>query len=413
MRQSVLFQPTYREAPQGEESKNAILLIRGGYIQKIMAGTYALLPLGLRSLRKITQIVKEEMDSLPRTQEIVMPSLQPRELWEETGRWNTYTADGEVYTVDNDSMMLGPTHEEVATHIFRTHVASYKQLPLGLYQIQTKFRKELRAKSGLLRGREFSMKDLYSFHLDEADCLVYYEAAAEAYLRIYQRCGLTAIRTKATGGLFSKYSDEFQVVTPSGEDVIYLRADGKEARNKELVSDEADPELLTYCGGQLNSCKSIEVGNIFPLGKRYSTPMNAQVTDEHGCAVDVWMGCYGIGLSRLLGTVVEIFGQEKGLIVWPEAVAPYRVHLLDLTADNQGEQLYLQLLESGIEVLYDDRQKTAGEKFADADLVGASIRLVISKRSLEAGGIECSYQGNKYILTAAELLAEQKFSLLI
>ena len=408
MRQSDLFQPTYREAPGGEESKNAILLIRGGYVQKIMAGNYAFLPLGLRSLRKIMQIVREEMDSLPHTQELLMPSLQPRELWEETGRWETYTADGEVYTVDDDSMMLGPTHEEIATHIFRTHISSYKQLPLGLYQIQTKFRKELRAKSGLLRGREFQMKDLYSFHADEADCLCYYEQAAEAYLQIYRRVGLEAIRTKATGGLFSKYSDEFQVATGAGEDTIYLRADGQEARNKELVLDESDPELLEYCGGEIRTLKSIEVGNIFPLGKRYSTPMHAGVSVEDGTLGDVWMGCYGIGLSRLMGTIVEIFGDEKGSIAWPEAVAPYRIHLIDLTPDRQGEAVYVQLLQQGAEVLYDDRPKTAGEKFADADLVGAPVRLIISKRSLEAGGIEAVIHGKKEYRTVSEILDQEK-----
>lgn len=407
MRQSELFQPTYREAPGGEESKNAILLIRGGYVQKIMAGNYALLPLGLRVFKKITEIVREEMNALPRTQELLMPSLQPRELWEESGRWATYTADGEVYTVDEDSMMLGPTHEEIATHLFRTHVSSYKQLPLGLYQIQTKFRKELRAKSGLLRGREFQMKDLYSFHVDEADCLSYYEQVAAAYLKIYARCGLEAIRTKATGGLFSKYSDEFQVATPAGEDTIYLRSDGLEARNKELVPDEKDPELLDYCGGEVKTLKSIEVGNIFPLGKRFSKPMKAQVTDADGSAVDVWMGCYGIGLSRLLGAVTELFGIEKGSISWPESLAPYRVHLLDLTSDFQGSSLYRELVKTGIEVLYDDRPKTAGEKFADADLIGAPVRLVISKRSLEAGGIERSYRGEKQIVTLEEILGQE------
>lgn len=405
MRQSSLFQPTYREAPGGEESKNAILLIRGGYIQKIMAGTYAFLPLGLRVLKKIMQIVRDEMDQLPGTSEVLLPSLQPRELWEESGRWVTYTEGGEVYTVDDDSMMLGPTHEEVATFVFRTHVASYKQLPIGLYQLQTKFRKEMRAKSGLLRGREFAMKDLYSFHLSEADGRAYYEQVAAAYLRIYEQCGLQAIRTKATGGLFSKYSDEFQVITPAGEDTIYLRADAKEARNKELVTDESDPELLNYSGGELKPAKAIEVGNIFPLGKRFSTPMKASVSNEAGIATEVWMGCYGIGISRLLGTITEVWGQENGVITWPQAVAPYLMHLIDLTPEGQGEELYQKLVSQGKEVLFDDRQKTAGEKFADADLIGSPIRIVISKRSLEAGGVEWQEGGAKVYLSLEEVLA--------
>ena len=400
MRQSQLFGQTRKDGPQGEESKNAILLQRGGYIDKTNSGIYSFLPLGLRVLKKATQIIREEMDRLPHTSETLMPALQPRELWEETGRWQAYTSGGEVYTVENETMMLGPTHEEIVTDLFRKHVSSYRQLPAALYQIQTKFRKELRAKSGLLRGREFPMKDLYSFHLTEADLLDYYEQVAEAYLRIYKRAGLEAIRTKASGGSFSKFSDEFQVITEAGEDLIYLKEGGTEARNKELVVLDTDPELLAYCGGELKSAKAVEVGNIFPLNRRYSTPMKAVIADEQGVSQDVWMGCYGIGISRLIGTVVEVHGNVAGSIQWPKELAPFAVHLIDLTPDRQAEAMYLTLAATGIEVLYDDRDKMAGEKFADADLVGAPARVIVSKRSLATGGAEVRLKGTTTTIIA-------------
>lgn len=403
MRQSQLFGQTRKEGPQGEESKNAILLQRGGYIDKTMAGAYSFLPLGLRVMKNVSRIVREEMDKLPYTQETLMPALQPRELWEETGRWALYTGQGEVYTVENDSLMLGPTHEEVVTDLFRKHVSSYRQLPVAVYQIQTKFRKELRAKSGLLRGREFPMKDLYSFHLSETDLLDYYEQVAAAYAAIYQRVGLNALRTKASGGSFSTFSDEFQVITPAGEDTIYLRADGKEARNKELISDETDLELLAYCGGTIQTAKAVEVGNIFPLGMRYSEPMKAAVANEEGQQQDVWMGCYGIGISRLIGAVVEVHGNDSGAINWPEELAPFSMHLIDLTPDKQGMRTYTHLQEQALSVLYDDRDKTAGEKFADADLIGAPIRVVISKRSLVAGGAEVRQKGTVQIIPLEDL----------
>ena len=403
MRQSQLFGQTRKEGPQGEESKNAILLQRGGYIDKTMAGVYSFLPLGLRVLKNVSRIIREEMDTLPHTQEMIMPALQPRELWEETDRWALYTDQGEVYTVENDTLMLGPTHEEVVTDLFRKHISSYRQLPIAVYQVQTKFRKELRAKSGLLRGREFSMKDLYSFHLSERALLDYYEQVAEAYAVIYQRTGLNALRTKASGGSFSKFSDEFQVITSAGEDTIYLRADGKEARNKEIVTDEANEELLTYCGGYIQTAKAVEVGNIFPLGKRYSEPMKAAVANDEGQLQDVWMGCYGIGLSRLIGTVVEVHGKESGSICWPKELAPFAMHLIDLTPNKQGESTYEHLLSLGFSILYDDRDKTAGEKFADADLIGAPTRIVISKRSLLAGGAEIRQGENVQIIPLQDL----------
>lgn len=393
MRQSTLFTTTRKEAPHEETSKNAILLQRGGYIDKALAGAYSYLPLGLRVIKKISTIVREEMDSLPRTQEILMPALQPRELWQETGRWDDPGMREVMYRVgEGDVVALGATHEENITDLFRKLFHSYKELPVAAYQIQTKFRNEPRAKSGLLRGREFIMKDLYSFHSSEEDLDQYYEQAAEAYLRVFARCGIAAVRTEASGGVFSKqHSDEFQAVCEVGEDTIYLNAEGTRAWNKEVVTDESDPRLKEWGGGEARAVQAIEVGNIFRLGTKYSAQMGAVVTLENGETQPAYMGCYGIGVSRLMGTVVEIYGDSTGKgarIVWPEAIAPVRVHLLDLTNERKAEPLYLMLQEAGLEVLFDDRDRRAGEKFADADLIGAPWRVVVSERSLEAGGAE-------------------------
>ncbi|MCC2631794.1 MAG: proS, partial [Patescibacteria group bacterium] len=378
MKQSQLFGGTRKDISGEEASKNAILLQRGGYINKTMAGVYAYLPLGLRVLQNVSTIVREEMNALPGAQEVLLPALQPKELWEESGRWNEAVADV-MYTVDSESIGLGPTHEEVVTDLFRQYVSSYKELPAAVYQIQTKFRSEPRAKSGLLRGREFLMKDLYSFHTTEESLDEFYEMAKGAYAKVYSRCGLDAILTEASGGMFSKYSHEYQVVAEAGEDTIFINGAGDYAKNKEIVESEE---------GEGRKESSIEVGNIFKLNRKFSTPMAAQVATESGEKTDVWMGCYGIGISRLIGTIVEVMGDESGKIVWPEEVAPFRAHLIDLTPDGQGETLYNDLNTAGVSVLYDDRDRSAGEKFADADLIGAPHRLIISKRSLASGGVE-------------------------
>jgi prolyl-tRNA synthetase len=404
MLQSTLFGGTRRETPKDEESKNAILLMRGGYISKVMSGVYAYLPLGHRVLQNVASIVRQEMNRLPGAQEVLMPSLHPKEIWEESGRWEDYKED--MYRLENDSMGLGPTHEEIGTDLFRQYVSSYKELPLAIYQIQTKFRRELRAKSGLLRGREFLMKDLYSFHVSEEDLAEFYEKVKEAYYRIFQRLELKAVLTEASGGLFSKYSHEFQVINPAGEDLVYLNAAGDYARNKEIVASEADPELLEFCGGTVTGQASIEVGNIFKLNRKFSTPLAAKVVTENGESIEVWTASYGIGISRLVGVLVEEYGDLKGKIIWPKEIAPFQVHLLDLTPDKQGLQLYNDLNSRGISILYDDRDKSAGEKFADADLVGSPERVIISKRSLEAGGLEVVQfaTGERQVVSLADYL---------
>jgi prolyl-tRNA synthetase len=386
MRQSQQFGSTRRDISKEETSKNAILLQRGGYVNKTLAGVYAYLPLGLRIVQNISAIVREEMDKLPHTQELLMAAMQPKELWEESGRWAEY--EEVMYRIEEAGGGLGPTHEEIITDLFRQYVSSYKDLPIAAYQIQTKFRKEARAKSGLLRGREFLMKDLYSFHTTEEELQNYYELVKQAYYRVYERCGLNAVLTEASGGTFSKFSHEFQVVTEVGEDTIYLNADGTLARNKEIVPDENSSDILDFGGGQLNKKNAIEVGNIFPLNRKFSTPMAAQVALENGEKTDVWMGCYGLGVTRLIGTIVEVLASSEGKIVWPNDVAPFQVHLIDLTPDKHGEAAYQLLKQAGVSVLYDDRDLTAGQKFTDADLIGSPMRLIVSKRSLESGGVE-------------------------
>jgi prolyl-tRNA synthetase len=394
MKQSQLFGTTRKEAPHEEESLNAILLSRGGYIDKTSAGVYSYLPLGLKVLRKVQEIVREEMNKLPHTQELLMPAMQPKEIWEETGRWDDAGMKEVMYRVNDTAMGLGATHEENVVDLFRKFFSSYRDLPTSVYQIQTKFRKEARPKSGLLRGREFMMKDMYSFHTTEEDFKDYYEKAADAYMSVFKRLGLEAVRTEASGGVFSKTrSDEFQVINPVGEDTIYLNATGDRAWNKEVVENEDDPKLIEWGGGEVRKARATEVGNIFTLEDKYTKAMNAGVTLENGERMFPLMGCYGIGISRLMGTIVEVYGDEKGAIRWPEHLAPFKIHVIDLANDDEAaSKLFDKLEKEGFNVkqdtLYDDRDKSAGEKFADADLIGAPIRIVLSKRSLAAGGVE-------------------------
>lgn len=390
MKQSQLFAKTKKEAPKDEVSINAQLLTRAGYINKLMAGVYSFLPLGWLVMKKIENIIREEMNVIG-GQEIFMPSLQPKENWTATGRWD---AMDDLYKVKDKSdreFALGPTHEEVIVPLVKKYVSSYKDIPFSAYQIQNKFRMELRSKSGLLRGREFLMKDLYSFHLDEKDLDAYYEKAKDAYFKIFKRAGLgdKTYLTFASGGSFSKYSHEFQTVCDAGEDVIYICKKCKLAINKEIKGETAGcPECK---GTDFEEKKSIEVGNIFKLMTKYSVPFDLKVKDESGEDVTLIMGCYGIGLSRLMGTIVEVYHDAKG-IIWPEAVAPFKVHLLVLgsqsTVLGEAEKVYNELQKNNVEVLLDDRDVSAGEKFADADLIGIPYRVVVSEKSLAAGGVE-------------------------
>ena len=351
-----------------------------------MAGVYTILPLGLRVMKKIENIIREEMDAIG-GQEIFMPALQPKENWERTGRWGTMDDLYKVKDSSDREFALGATHEEVISPLVKKFINSYKDLPFSAYQIQSKFRMELRAKSGILRGREFMMKDLYSFHLTQGDLDDYYEKAKGAYKKIFDRIGIgeKTFVTFASGGSFSKYSHEFQTLTEAGEDVIYICNKCNLAINKEIKSET--PQCPDCQGKDFREEKAVEVGNIFKLGTKYSAPFNLSVDNKKGEKITLIMGCYGIGLQRLMGTVVEISNDEKG-IIWPESIAPVKVHLISLGKNEEAEKIYRDLQEKNVEVLYDDRDVSAGEKFADADLIGLPYRVVISEKSLKGGGVE-------------------------
>ncbi|MEK7661950.1 MAG: aminoacyl--tRNA ligase-related protein [Patescibacteria group bacterium] len=409
MLQSELFTKTRKEAPQDEVSKNARLLIRGGFIDKLQSGVYTYLPLGFLVLKNIENIIREEMNKAG-GQELLMPSLQPKENWEKTGRWDSMD---DLYKVKDSSgreNALGPTHEEIIVPLAKQFISSYRDLPLYLYQIQNKFRMELRAKSGVLRGREFLMKDLYSFHTDEKDLARYYEIIKKAYTNIFKRAGIGSRTyfTFASGGSFSKYSHEFQTVTEAGEDTIYICDKCSVAINKEIAGGKAE---CPKCGNaDLKEEKSIEVGNIFELKTKFSEPFGLAYKDKEGRDIPVIMGCYGIGLGRLMGTIVEVLSDERG-IVWPEEVAPFKLHLIELSSGSKkvekaAKAIYTGLQKKGVSVLYDEREGVSvGEKFADADLIGIPYRAVISEKSLAGGGVEIKRRGESKtkIVSSAKL----------
>jgi prolyl-tRNA synthetase len=405
MRQSQLFTKTRKEAPKDEVSKNAQLLIRAGYVHKEMAGVYSYLPLGLRVLTKIENIVRKEMDKIGR--EVLLSALSPQELWKITGRLDTVDVlmrtlgANELSLAKSDaSYVLNYSHEELITPIVQEHNQSYKDLPVALYQIQTKFRNEARAKSGILRGREFRMKDLYSFHADETNLLEYYEGVKDAYRSIFEQVGLgeDTFVTLASGGDFTTgFSHEFQTVCEAGEDLIYLDRANNIAYNKEVVTPE-NAEKLGVNFESLEQVKACEVGNIFPLNTKFSKAFNYTYSDETGEKKLVYMGCYGLGPSRVMGVITEKYADEKGL-VWPESVAPFRVHVVELSNGNddvasEAKELYRELTSAGIEVLWDDRDARAGEKFADSDLLGLPLRIVVSEKTLAAGKFECVERSN-------------------
>lgn len=381
VRYSQLFGKTSKQTPRDETSVNAKLLIKAGFIRKEVAGVYNFLPLGLRVLNKISQIVREEMDAVG-GQEILLSALQNKENWQKTGRWQSFDVLFKVTSQFKSEYALGPTHEEVLVPIARDFVSSYRDLPLYLYQIQTKFRDEPRAKAGLLRGREFLMKDLYSFHTDEKDMMKYYDVMRDAYKKVFTRCGIEVIETKAGGGTFSEFSHEYQVICKSGEDEIVYCPGGDYAENSEIATAKGgQPCRLGH--GPLKKVKTIEVGNIFPLKDKFSRAFNLTYKDKAGKDQYAIMGCYGIGISRLMGAIVEVFHDDDG-IIWPNQVAPFGAHLIALSSEtiDHSLEIYEKLTESGIDVLLDDREDvSAGEKFADADLIGIPIRLVVSKKT--------------------------------
>lgn len=381
MRYSQFYAPTKKDVAK-TDSINAYLLTKAGYISQVAAGVYALLPLGLRSIQKIEQIIREEMNSIGGN-EVSLSALQLKSTWEKAGRWDDPDFREVLYYDADADMALAPTHEEPMTVLAKESVQSYRDLPVLLYQFQTKFRKELRAKSGLLRGREFRMKDLYSFHPDEKSHDEFYEQTAEAYSQIFKRIGLNAYRIKASGGIFSKeFSDEYQVICETGEDEILVDHHKKVGYNKEVEDQVKEEEKKT-----LERVRSIEVGNIFHLGTKYTDAFDVKFSSESGERQSIYMGSYGIGVSRVLGTLAEIYNDEDGLKL-PVQIAPFQVHLIDLTNSDKGTEIYEKLIKDGIEVLFDDREMGAGQKLVNADLLGMPIRLVYSSKTAEQESVE-------------------------
>lgn len=390
MRQSKLFYKTEKKQPKDSNAVSHALLTRAGFIDQLAAGVYSFLPLGLSVLKKIENIIKEEMTAIG-GQEILMPVLAPKENWEKTGRWKSFEELFKLKGQNKKEYVLNPTHEEVISPLAKKYVLSYKDLPLYLFQIQTKFRNELRVKSGLLRTREFLMKDLYSFHSSEKDLDKYYEIVSRAYDKIFKRCGVKSFRVLASGGSFSKYSHEFQVETSAGEDTIFICKKCKIAFNKELGLKKC-PECRNPF---FEEKKAVEVGNIFKLGTKYSLPFDLKFKDKDDKEKPVIMGCYGIGLPRLMAAVVEANNDNKG-IIWPKEISPFDVHLVSLGKDKEAEKIYNDLQKKGLSVLYDDRKDvSAGEKFAEADLIGISTRLVVSEKTLVQNSVEIKQRNSK------------------
>ena len=405
MRLSKTFVKTLREAPKDELARNGALLTRAGYIHKEMAGVYDYLPLGLMVIEKIKNIIREELNALG-CEEVLMSSLQNPEPWEKTGRFSDQEVDIWFKTELSSGGQLGlaPTHEEPMVNMLKSYIASYKDLPLYVYQFQTKFRNELRAKSGLMRGREFLMKDLYSFHTSEEDLDEFYAEVEKAYDKIFERLGLgdDTYETFASGGIFSKYSHEYQTVLPVGEDTIYYNSDHSAVLNKEVYNDEVLADL-GVAGEHFEETAAAEVGNIFKLKFKYSEPLGLRFSDENNTSKTVYMGCYGIGVSRVMGVIAEKFADDKGL-VWPEAVAPFKYYLVGIgtAGAEEAEKLY-----NGreTEFLFDDRDVRPGEKFADAELMGIPYRVVISDKTLAEGVAEVTNRktGESRLVKLAEI----------
>ncbi len=422
MKLSQIFTKTRREGPKDETSKNAEILIRAGFIHKFQAGVYGYLPLGLKVIQKITQIVREEMNAIG-GQEITMSAIQEKELWEKTGRWSDDVIDNWFKTkLANDTEVgLGLTHEEPITVMMQDHIRSFRDLPVFAYQFQTKFRNERRAKSGILRSREFIMKDLYSFTTTPEQHAEFYEKAKEAYVRIFKRAGVgdRTFVTFASGGIFAKYSHEFQMLTDAGEDIIYIDRKKNIAVNKEVYNDEVLANL-DLKKEELEEGKSVEVGNIFSLGTRFSDSLGLKYKNEEGVEIPVVMGSYGIGIPRLMGAIAEAYGtvdgegdKKKVSMIWPVAVAPAVVEIVHVgmseDSKERAERLYADLTSKGIDTLYDDRLGLrAGEKFGDADLIGSPIRVIVGDKGEEKNGQKTVEFIDRRTKSEAEYLAHDE-----
>lgn len=415
-RQAILI-PTRREVSADITSKNAELLIRAGYIRPLMAGVTMLLPLGERVIQKISQIVRQEMNAVG-GQEVRLTALQPRELWDKSDRWDVLGADVMYQFKDRSGrdVGLGMTHEEPMVQLVKDSFGtlSYQDLPLALYQIQAKFRDEARAKAGLLRGREFLMKDLYSFHTGQADLDAYYETVKDAYVRIYQRLSLPSIITEASGGVFStEHSHEFQTPTMSGEDTIYFCPTCELAWNDEIKTDlprSGDHYQCPNCQSELVIKRSIEVGNIFKIGTKYTDALDLTYRAQDGSNQPIPMGCYGLGITRAMGALVEVSHDDRG-IIWPASVAPFDAHLIvlgDAPEQKQAKTLVKKLEQAGLDVLVDDRPISAGEKLTEADLLGLPYRLVISPKT--AGQVEFKSRTDQQVTLFDEEALQQRLT---
>lgn len=412
MRQSHLFTKTRKEAPADETSKNAELLIRAGFIHKEMAGVYSLLPLGLRVIQNIKNIVGTEMESLGST-EILMSTIQNKEIWEKTDRWDDQKVDVwfKSELKSGNDIGFGWSHEEPITSMMKSHISSYTDTPRYVHQFQNKLRNEVRAKSGIMRCREFVMKDMYSYSVDEEQHMEFYNKTTEAYLRVFRNVGLGDITfvTSASGGVFTdKFSHEFQTLCESGEDNIYVHKNGKVALNEEIFNDETLQKMnLEKSDFELK--KAAEVGNIFTFGTKKCEELDLYFTDSSGNKQPVFLGSYGIGITRLMGVIAEVFADDKGL-VWPKEVSPFAVHLVRLGTSEESQKaadkLYADLRHKSIEVLYDDRDLRPGEKFADSDLIGIPMRLIISDKTIAENKIEVKYRTspNSELLTQDEVM---------
>ncbi len=412
MRMSKLFTKTLRDAPADEVAKNAQLLIRAGYVHKEMAGVYSYLPLGMRVVEKIKQIVREEMNAID-SNELIMSSLQRKDVWEKTGRWDDEIVDiwFKSKLQDETEVGFGWSHEEPIVEMMRHYIESYKDLPVSLYQFQNKLRNEVRAKSGIMRGREFVMKDMYSFHSSKEDLEQYYQRAIDAYKRVYERLGIgdSTYITFASGGAFTKFSHEFQTICDAGEDFIYLHREKNIAVNEEVIDDAI--KELGVSRDELEKLKTAEVGNIFNFGTQKTDEMGLFYTNKTGQRQSLHIGSYGIGITRVMGVVVEKSADEKG-IVWPAQIAPFAVHLVSIgeNGGKKADELYDDLVAAGVEVVYDDRDERAGAKFADAELMGMPSRVTVSDRGVESGTFEYTDRasGEMSVLTRDELLAKLK-----
>lgn len=407
MKLSQSFVSTLKEAPKDADTTNHKLLVRGGFVRQLMAGVYTYLPLGLRVLNNISQIVREEMNDVG-SNEILMPLMHPASIWKQTGGWDSIDVLFKVKSRTKKDYALAQSNEETVTPLVKEFVHTYKDLPVSVYHINWKFRDELRSKSGILRGREFLMKDMYSFNIDQKSFDEYYEKVKKAYIKIFKRLGLTAKVTEASGGAFSeKISYEFEVLSDAGEANILYCSECDYCVNVDDIKTHKEGDSCPGCKkDKLKPAKAAEVGNVFDLGEKYSRAFGLIVENEKRLKVYPKMGCYGIGISRTMGVIVEKFHDNKG-IIWPDSVAPYKVYLVELPGGD-GEKIYQKLQKEGVEVLFDDRDVPAGEKFADADLLGIPIRLVTSKKTGEKVEWKRRNSGETDLLNLSEVLKRLK-----